>query len=68
MANGKDKPGEKKDKPTASGTADIGNASGTANVGNASGTAGTTGQANDPLSDEKLEKMENTGTTWHHFK
>lgn len=57
-------------KNTASGTADIG--SGTQDVGTASGTAEVKPKPkpkdDDPMSDENLDNMSNTGSTWYQYK
>ena len=57
----------KSDTDNASSTPDVGNASDSADVGNASGTADVPPD-DDPLSDDNLDSMNNTGTTWGRYR
>ena len=58
----------KSDTDNASATPDVGNASDSADVGNASGTADVPPPDDDPLSDDRLDNMNNTGTTWGRYR
>lgn len=66
MADNK-KPKSDTDTDNASSTPDVDNASGSADVGNASGTADVPPD-DDPLSDDNLDSMNNTGTTWGRYR
>lgn len=57
----------KSDTDNASATPDVGNASDSADVGNASGTADVPPD-DDPISDDKLDKMNKTGDTWGRYR
>ena len=57
----------KSDTDNASATPDVGNASGTPDVGNASGTPDVPPD-DDPISDDKLDKMDKTGNTWGRYR
>ena len=61
------KPKSDTDTDNASSTPDVGNASGSADVGNASGTADVPPD-DDPLNDDRLDHMDNTGTTWGRYR